>query len=414
MGFNVFPCRFLYVFLMSLLDLLSESEAWEGFLGYKLSLAVPKEFTKELRAFIDDKRYLPAAGLIRAGGPFPLPKRSVISKMGSDKKRVVYTYPEPFGTAMKLLTHLILRKYDRLFAGTGLYSFRPGRTAKDAVRALLKIKAVRGMYAYKVDIHDYFNSVPVERLLPMLERALSDDPALFGFLASLLEEKNVLDRGRPREERKGIMAGTPLSSFYANLYLSELDRHFAEEGTIYARYSDDIIIFAETEEAREAHAEFIIDFLKDMGLEVNPKKEERFEPGEGFTFLGFRCGGDRVDIASATVKKLKAKMRRKRDALARWSKREGIAPEKAAKAFIRIFNRKLLESPRDNELSWSSWFFPVINTSESLKDIDVYAEDCLRYLLSGKHTKARFNVRYEELKKLGFRSLVNEYYSHDR
>ena len=41
---------------------------------------------------------------------------------------------------------------------------------------------------------------------------------------------------------------------------------------------------------------------------------------------------------------------------------------------------------------------------------DLYAQDCLRYLLSGKRTKARFNVRYEDLKALGYRSLVNAYY----
>ena len=106
-------------------------------------------------------------------------------------------------------------------------------------------------------------------------------------------------------------------------------------------------------------------------------------------------------------------MRRKRDSLARWHKRNGIDGEKAAKAFIRIFNRKLLESPRDNELSWSSWFFPVISTSKSLHEIDLYMQDCLRYLISGTHTKSRFNVRYSDLKALGMRSLVNEFWRNE-
>ncbi|MGI6265067.1 MAG: hypothetical protein ACOYJY_06350 [Acutalibacteraceae bacterium] len=147
-------------------------------------------------------------------------------------------------------------------------------------------------------------------------------------------------------------------------------------------------------------------------LEVNPAKENFGDPKDGFVFLGFACAGDKVDIAPATVKKLKQKMRRKRDALARWQQRNGFVGEKAAKAFVRIFNAKLLESPRDNELSWSHWFFPVINTTESLHAIDLYAQDCLRYLISKKHTKVRFNVRYADLKALGYRSLVNAYYDH--
>jgi hypothetical protein len=62
-------------------------------------------------------------------------------------------------------------------------------------------------------------------------------------------------------------------------------------------------------------------------------------------------------------------------------------------------------------LSWSLWYFPVINTVESLREIDRYAQDCLRFLISGRRTKARYNVRYDDLKQLGYRSLVHEYYS---
>ena len=396
---------------MSLLHLLSDETVWKKFYEYKLSLACPKQFTGELCRFIDEKRYLPVCETIFAGKSAPVPRKSVLVKMGTDRKRTVYTYPRDENTVLKLLTFLILRKYDALFS-RNLYSFRPGRTAKDAVRDLLKSGNVLNMYSYKVDVHDYFNSIPVERLLPMLKKTLEDDEELYSYLSKLLLEPCVLDRGELIAERKGIMAGTPLSSFYANLYLSGLDRHFEEEGAVYCRYSDDIIVFAPTEDEVKAQADYIRSFLNANGLEVNPEKENYGAQGDGFTFLGFSCSGGKVDIAPATVKKLKQKMRRKRDALTRWQKRNGLGGEKAAKAFIRIFNSKLLESPRDNELSWSHWFFPVISTTESLHAIDLYAQDCLRYLIAGKHTKARFNVRYEYLKELGYRSLVHEYYEH--
>ena len=396
---------------MSLLDQLSDASVWDRFYEYKLSLACPKQFTGELRRFIDEKRYLPICKAINAGGDFPIPRKSVLVKMGTDKKRAVYTYPPDENTVLKLLTWLILRKYDRIF-DRNLYSFRPGKTAKDAVRDLLKTRKVTSAYSYKVDIHDYFNSVPVLHLLPMLKTVLQDDEKLYSFLEKLLLETRVSDRGKIVVERKGIMAGTPLSSFFANLYLSELDRHFYESRVIYARYSDDIIVFSQSEAEIKKHAEYIRSFLAGRLLEVNPAKECFGGPGEGFVFLGFSCVGDRVDIAPATVRKLKQKMRRKRDALFRWQKRGGLGGEKAAKAFVRIFNAKLLESPRDNELSWSHWFFPVINTTESLHAIDLYAQDCLRYLIYGKHTKARYNIRYGDLKALGYRSLVNAYYRH--
>ncbi len=393
-----------------MLEQLSSPGVWESFYEYKAGLACPKSFLKELQAFIDRQAYLPVCELISAGGRFPLPQKSVISKISTQKKRVVYTYPRGENTVLKLLTWLLLRKYDGVFSPP-LYSFRPGRTAKDAVLRLAHTPGIEEMYAYKADVSNYFNSIPVDRLVADLRAVLADDPALFAFLKGLLEEPEALEGERVITEQKGIMAGTPLAAFYANVYLRGMDRYFYEKRIPYARYSDDIITFAAQEEALEAQADAIRAFLAGRGLTLNPGKEERFSPAGGWVFLGFCYREGTVDIAPVSVKKLKAKMRRKARALARWQKRNALPGEKAARAFIRVFNRKLFENPADNELTWAFWFFPVINTDESLRILDRYAQDCVRWLVSGTRTKARFNVRYADLKALGYRSLVHEYYA---
>ena len=321
---------------MSMLEQLSDEACWERFYAYKTSLACPKTFAKELRRFIDARGWEPVCEEIRktaeeirqsgsAGDQeitFPLPSKAVISKQSSQKKRTVYTYPAPENTVLKLLTWLLLRKYDGLFSGN-LYSFRPGITAKDAVRRLRRTKDINRMYSYKADISNYFNSVPVEKLLPMLSEALAEDPALLNFLSGLLTEPRVLDGSRgiteprtPEEsriiiEQKGIMAGTPLSAFYANLYLRDLDRSFADRGIPYARYSDDIILFAKTAEERDACASEVGHFLAERGLSLNPDKEVFGAPEDGFTFLGFEFREGYIDIAPVSVTKLKKKMRRK-------------------------------------------------------------------------------------------------------
>ena len=398
----------------TLLGLLSDEKCWEDYLAYKTRLISSGKESKELEKFIAAKAYLPVCEMIKSGGEFPLPKRSVISKMSSTKKRTVYTYPPAENMVLKLLTYLMLRKYDGLFSD-GLFSFRPGHTAKDAVRRILAFPGIGAMYSYKADVSNYFNSIPMDGFIPVLKDALSDDPELFSFLGSLLLNEAVLERGRVFYEKKGIMAGTPVASFYANLYLAELDLEYDRrssdgEKVIYSRYSDDIIVFAESREKIEAEAGKIREFLKSRGLRINKDKESFAGPEEGFSFLGFYCRDKKVDIAPATIKKLKGKMRRKTRSLMRWKKRNELEGERSAKAFIRIFNRKLLESPVDNELSWAYWFFPLINTTESLGEIDHYAQECLRYLLSDSRRKSRFNVRYEDLKKLGYKSLVHEYY----
>ncbi len=395
---------------MLLLEELARPERWEQFYAYKSELACQKQFTNELRSFIDGQVYFCVCEEIAAGGRFPLPKKAVISKMSSQKKRTVYSYPPNENTVLKLLTWLLLRKYDGVFS-PNLWSFRPGRTAKDAVLRLGRMGGTRQCWAYKADISNYFNSIPIDKLLPMLRETLADDAPLYAFLAALLSEPEALDRGKPVTEQKGIMAGTPLASFYANLYLKDLDAHFMDAGVPYARYSDDIILFAETRELAEAHAGFIKAFLADKGLAMNPEKESYFSPDEGWDFLGFHVTGDEIDLAPVSVAKMKGKMRRKSRALKRWADRNGLDGTKAAAAFIRVFNRKLFENAADHELTWAYWFFPVLTTDKSLKVIDAYAQDCLRFLLTGKRNKGRFKATYADLKALGCKNLVHEFYA---
>ncbi len=392
---------------MSLLDELNRAEVWEQFYEYKKSLAVGGRDAERLRGFIDRAAYVPVCDAIASGEPLPLPERSVISKMSSGKKRVVYTYPEPYNTVFKLLTWLLLRNYNRLFAGN-LYSFRPGVTAKDAVKYLARVSA--GKWAYKADVSDYFNSIPVPLMTAELKTVFADDAPLCRLLCALLEEPRVINRGAEITEQKGIMAGTPLAAFYANVFLRKLDRYFEERGAIYARYSDDIIIFAENPAQLEERAGYIRDFLSERTLKINPDKQTVYGPSDGWVFLGFEFKNARLDVAPASIGKIKAKMRRKTRALERWQNRSGADRERAARAFIRAFNRKLFEGAGENELTWARWYFPVLTSDGGLHEIDLYCQECIRYLLTGKRTKARFNARYSDLKALGYRSLVHEFY----
>ena len=394
---------------MSLTEKLFEKASWERFYEYKSNLKCSKRFVNELRKFIDNESYLKCKDSIESLTDLPLPAKSIISKMSSQKKRTVYKYPYEFNMVIKLLTYLTIRKYDSIYTPS-LYSFRPGVRAKDAITRITRTKGLNNLYSYKVDVSNYFNSIPVEKLTPVLDKTITDDDKLLALMKALLQEERVISNGTIIKEQKGIMAGTPIASFYANLYLKDLDEWFFERGILYARYSDDIIVFADTEEKLRTYKDVIQDHLHSKGLTVNPDKEVYGAPEDGFCFLGIEFKNGDIDIAPASVIKLKQKMRRKARALARWYQRKGLDGTKAASAFIRIFNHKLLEVNDDSDLTWSLWFFPVITTPKSLHVIDLYAQELLRYLISGKHTKARFNVRYEDLKALGYKSLVNEYY----
>lgn len=396
---------------MELIQKLKDPSVWDAFYAYKEATGnIHKKTLQELKTLIVTEQYRPVVENIESGIGFGAPRKSEISRTQTEKKRIVYTYCELENWVLKLLTWLLQRKYDGIFAEC-LYSFRPNKGVREAVKRLTATKNIWNMWSYKVDIHNYFNDIPVDKLLPLLEGILKDVPQTYAFCRDLLLNPLVNDHGTLIQEKKGIMAGTPLSAFLANVYLMEMDIHFQNAGICYIRYADDIIVFDETEQKVNNHAETIHTFLHRYGLQINPKKQALVSPGRAWTFLGFTYEQGRVDIAEVSAGKLKAKLRRKVRALKRWQARKGTSGENAAKAFVRVVNKKLYQNSATHEITWTRWYFPIINTDRTLKILDRYIQDNIRYLVTGTRTKSAYNVRYEDIKQLGYVSLVHEYYA---
>lgn len=393
----------------SIIDQLGHQEAWEEFLAYRLRKGRFNwhEFDEADR-FVAEEQYLPLAEKIAQGGPLGIPEKLLVNKMGSDKKRVVYRYDDDTMRMLKLLAHLLYR-YDDRFA-SNCYAFRRGLDAHDALRRIHRSLHGTPHWAYKLDIHNYFNSIPVAKLLPMLKALLADDSSLYTFFERMLTERQVVYQGKVVEEDHGIMAGTPTAPFLADVYLNAVDHHFHEAGVVYARYSDDIILFAPDEATLLQHKATLLAFLAELGLEVNPEKERVFKPDEPYEFLGFRCQGHDIDIAEASIQKMKGKIRRQAKALMRWRSRKGVAAEDAMKALIRYFNSKFFENDDAETLTWARWYFPMLTCTDGMNEIDRYLQQHLRYLATGRHCKANYRTDYASLKALGYQSLVHAFW----
>ena len=398
---------------MSILDLLSSRESWNRFLEHKKSSDYfPKNEEKRLTEFIEREEYLEICKKIQNNEPFCIPSLVQINKKSTKKKRMVFIFPYRERYVLKHLAFL-LHKYDYLFCDN-LYSFRQNTCVKDATSFLVKRTAKRELYSYKVDIHDYFNSVDADKMVLLLRERIQDDDRLIDFLEGILKEPYAKHKGEIITVKKGIMAGVPFSGFLANVYLSDLDKWFYEQKILYARYSDDIIVFGKTKEEIKEYELKIKEMLELSHLEVNEKKEFHTEPQEKWEFLGFQIDGGIIDISPVSLSKIKAKIRRKAHALVRWRKRHDHDPRFAVRALIKRFNKKFFDNDSEHELTWCKWYFPTINTPKSLHIIDKYMVESLRYVNTGKHTKSNYNLRYKELKELGYLSLVNLYYKYKK
>ena len=365
---------------------------------------------KALKSFIENKEYLPVAERLNRGGFFSLPKAIKVNKGSTGRKRTVFTFSEEEKFLQKFIAYKLL-SYDELFSDN-LYSFRKDMGVKKAIFRLVYSKDIGKMFSYKLDISDYFNSVQPEILLPRLKDVMSDNKPLFRVFEEMMTNPLAEVDGEVKEIRKGVLAGSPIAGFLANLYLSELDWHFEKLDVLYARYSDDIILFSKSESELCAHIDYIVNVLSQKGLSVNENKVFKTAPGEKWSFLGFCYENGTVDISEISKQKLKKKMRRKARALVRWRKRKNLPCERAATAFIRYFNKKLYANDATDQITWCRWYFPVINTSEGLKEIDEYMQQCLRYIATEKHNGAKYRFRYSDMKKLGYVTLVNSFYKY--
>ena len=396
-----------------MLEELLSHDAWMAYLEYKISRSLlTKAEEKRLRSFVEAREYLPAARRIAAGEfRFSVPERKELNKVGTSKKRVVYCFPEEETMLLKMLSWLLYRYDDAI--PENCYSFRKGTGARKAFRNMAGAPDIGSLHAFKADISNYFNSIDVTLLLPILRETITDDPPLLQLLTQLLEDDRALWQGEIIRENRGVMAGTPTSPFFANLYLKEVDEYFAARNVLYARYSDDILIFGDRETLEESIAAYRT-FMDKYHLVSNPDKEQRFAPGELWSFLGFSYDNGTVDVSEVAFRKLKDKVRRAAKSLRRWMLRKGAEPERALRAFNRKFNRKFYNLRSGSELCWCRWYFPIINTPRTLHFIDQYMQDWQRYIVTGRHNKANYRkVPYAMLTACGYRPLVHAYYERD-
>ena len=400
---------------MCVWERLSEEEFWKEFLDYKIEKQhLFEKEQKVFRDFIDEKRYLRLIYDIRKQDYIPpIPFKKEISKADTDKKRVIYSFEEDFNILLKGIA-FYLYIFDGEFSDN-CYAFRRNYGVKDAIRRIKCIKGLGDKYCLKLDIHNYFNSIDVDILLEKLGFIKKSDEELYLFFEKLL----MLDRAYVGNdiisEKRGAMAGTPISPFFANVYLLDMDKLFESENVIYFRYSDDILVFADSEDDIKKYQYKIFEIINQNKLTINLDKTKLCKPKEEWEFLGFSYDNGEIDLSSNTIRKMKAKIKRKAHALRRWADRKNLSGERAARGFIKAMNKKLYtykyQEVRGTEFSWSRWFFPCITTDKGLKIIDEYLQKYIRYAVTGRHYKGNYKISYDKLKEWGYRNLINEYWN---
>ena len=176
------------------------------------------------------------------------------------------------------------------------YATRPGKGVYKALERARET-VTRCRYVGKLDVRKYFDSV--------------DHGLLHSFLCGLFKDKRLLDLfskiidSYHTDSGKGLPIGNLTSQYFANLYLSGLDRYIKQDlhCRYYVRYMDDLLFGADSRREVRILAARIAQFAEGLMLQMKPLVLHTSL--QGMPYLGYRVMPHRLLLTSKAKRRFR-------------------------------------------------------------------------------------------------------------
>ncbi len=305
-----------------------------GIDGMTVEAALPwlKEHKNELLERIRKGKYTPS----------PVRRVEIPKPDGGVRKLGIPTVIDRI--IQQAMTQQLIPIYEPLFSEDS-FGYRPGKSAKDAVRKVKEYIEQGYTRAVVLDLSKYFDTLNHTILLNLLRQQVKDERVvqmIKRYLKSGVMENGVV------METEGSPQGGNLSPLLANIYLNEFDWEFRRRGVPCVRYADDIVLLAKSERAAERLLESSTKYLEEkMKLKVNREKSRTVSVFaiRNFKFLGFCFGrngtGVYIRVHAKAWKKVK-------DILRKLTSRSRCGSIVRTMEKIKVYMRGWLNYVRDN------------------------------------------------------------------
>ena len=213
-------------------------------------------------------------------------KRVWIEKPGGKQKRPLGIPTVGDRVVQAAVRHVLEPIFERDFAEHS-YGFRPQRGCKDALRQVEKLLEEGYPWVVDADLKSYFDTIPHERLLRLVQDKVSDGRVLNLIEAFLTQ--GVLEELRYWTPEAGTPQGAVISPLLSNVYLNPLDHLMMQEGVQMVRYADDFVLLCQTEREAQAALERVQAWTATVGLQLHAEKTRIVDATQrgGFDFLGY-------------------------------------------------------------------------------------------------------------------------------
>jgi len=255
------------------------------------------------------------------------------------------------------------------------YGFRPGRSARDAVKQAQAYVQEGYEWVVDVDLENYFDRVNHDMLMARVARVVKDKRVLK--LIRRYLQSGVMLNGVIVRSEEGTPQGGPLSPLLSNIMLDDLDKELEKRGHRFVRYADDCNIYVRSRRAGERVMESVGKFLeRKLKLKVNRKKS-KVDRAQRVKFLGFsfykRKGKVLIRVARESLARLREKLR--------WLTRRTRSGK--LEEVIREINRLIM--------GWIG-YFQIADTPSVFDELDRWLRRRLRQLVwkRWKRGKTRF------------------------
>lgn len=317
------------------------------------------------------------------------PRVALIPKDEPGKFREVMICENVDRVVLSIINNMFFELFPE-FVHNACYSYKSGvgcgKVVQDVARECSQLKG--NIIGKKYDLQKYFDNVAIEHIDALFDRMetkygkskIIDVVRAFYHSNVLFDENDNLI-----EVYKSIKQGTATSSFMADALLYHIDEELSNmKGVKYWRYSDDILILG----PEYNKADVVLKTrLQQMGLTINPKKEQVLDNQHWFKFLGFSVKGSQITLSKGRVKSFQKEIEK------RTIKQHKTSLTKA----VNQVNSYLYKG--DGTFSWATSVLPIVNVSKDIDTMNTFVMDCLRACATGK-------------KKIGGLGVVNDKADH--